>query len=168
MKKALLPITILLLAACTKHDETVNTLNASDMRFVTEASLANGASIAAAQMVAAKTTNPAIASFSQATITLRTEAQEALSSVADELGMTIRDSIDGAGTALLARLQTLEGHRLDTAYLNAEVRAAQTALSLYQAEFNDAGHMSVKGYTNRYLTALTNHLLKADSLRRHL
>ncbi|HEU4471833.1 MAG TPA: DUF4142 domain-containing protein [Flavisolibacter sp.] len=158
----------LLLTACKKHDETINQLTATDLNFMMQASMENQSRIMLGSLAAARSTRPEVSGFAQQTVLAKQQEQQALLLLADELGMTLRDTVDTDSRMLRQRLSALQGYAFDTAYMKSQLRAAQKTMSLFQQEFNEGKHLSVRSYVNRYLEDVTNQYYKADSVFRLL
>jgi putative membrane protein len=155
----------LLLTACKKDDETNMNASAQDQSFVTSAYMSNSAEVRLGQLAVSKSLNAGVKTFAQLMVSEHGQAQTELSSIANSINVTVKDSVDAQHQLLLARLDTLHGLSFDTAYINSQVRDHQSAVTLFQSEVSTGTNQAVKDYASKYLPHIQMHFNMADSLR---
>jgi putative membrane protein len=156
-----------ILTGCDKDDDNNddNGINDQDRNFVTMASMSNYAEIQAGQVASTKAQNEGIAEFGEMMVTDHTGAGTQLKSIAEQIGLPAKDSLDAAHVRLMDTLAMLSGSEFDSVYINSQIRDHQMAISLFQDQADNGENADLRSFASDLLPHLEMHLQHADSLR---
>ena len=154
--------------ACDKDDDDDNandtTFNETDSLFVRMAAMSNFAEIATGQMAAINAEDSTVANYAEMMVTEHTTASQQLKTIANDLGLTAKDSLDAPHVMLMDSLTTLDGLAFDSAYVNSQVRDHQLAITLFQNEATNGENARLKTFATDMLPHLNGHLQAAEDL----
>jgi Predicted outer membrane protein len=153
---------------CDKDDDDNNNnnngVNNTDREFTVMASMSNYAEIQAGQLADNKAQNEGIDDFGEMMVEDHTNAGNQLKSIASELSLQVKDSLDAEHVLLMDTLQTVTGRAFDSVYIHSQVRDHHKAIALFQNEAQNGQNMKLKKFANDLLPKLQMHLHHADSL----
>jgi putative membrane protein len=138
---------------------------AKDSNFVMQAAAAGMKEVAAGNLATQKASNDEVKSFAQQMVTDHTKANDELKSLATTKGMT--PPAEGADQHRdgLDRLQKLNGAEFDKAYMDAQVKDHEKAVSLFEKESKNGKDPELQAFAQKTLPTLQDHLQKAKELR---
>lgn len=162
MKSRTLLVTISIFSIITffscKKDEGSNTLvNIRDSVFVSLASQANFAEIAAGQIAADSATDSTVADFGAMMVADHTAAQQQLQSIASQLGISIPTSVSGDQQRFIDSLFTLKGRTFDSVYIHRQVLDHQRTITFFKEESAHGLQKDIKAWMYQTLPAITVH-----------
>ncbi|WP_207513926.1 DUF4142 domain-containing protein [Longitalea luteola] len=157
-------LVLVFFAACDKDDDKDNNLSKIDRNFITQASYANNAEIAAGAVAAAKGSDSAVRSYGAHMVTEHTTAQDELRNLASKWGIETPLTPDSMHIALVQRISTLQGLAFDTAYMKSQVMDHIVAIELFQQEATNGENRKLRAYANKYLPHVRMHKVRADSI----
>ena len=167
----ILAVSAAVLAGCDKDDDDDGDgtgTNETDVQFVTMASMSNYAEIKAGQVAANKAQNQGVKQFGQMMVTDHTTASTQLKTLATQLGLQAKDSLDEAHVRLMDSLNTLSGIAFDSVYISSQVVDHQKAIALFQNQAENGRNSELKKFAGDLLPHLEIHLHHADSLKMSL
>jgi len=152
--------------ACNKDDDDDNTMNQTDLNFMTMASYSNHNEIAAGRIADSSAVDSAVDMFGRMMVMDHTTAETELTSLAQQMGTSIPQMPDSAHIAMGQMLRSLAGTTtFDQTYISSQVTDHQATISLFQNEINNGINQSVKAYAQKYLPKIQMHKQMADSIR---
>lgn len=171
MKRALLPIAVCAALAAapalagqaapspatTQLAAAMATLSKSDQTFVHQAAIAGMAEVAEAQLALSKAQRDDVKQFAQRMIDDHTKANDQLKQLAAAKQITLPTALDAKHKAEQARLEKLSGAAFDRAYIEAQVKAHQQAVSLFKTEAEKGGDAELKQFATQTLPILQQH-----------
>ena len=138
-------------------------LSALDKKFVEKAASGGLAEVQAAQMAQEKGKEQKVKDFAQQMITDHTAANQKLTSLAQQKGVTVPSEIEFKDQQELDKLGKLDGKKFDRAYLKAEVRDHQEMLALLQKEAKSGKDPDLKSFAQDTIPTVQKHLDMAQS-----
>jgi putative membrane protein len=171
MKRALLPISVCAAlaaapvlagqatpnAAHTQLAAAMATLSKSDQTFVHQAAIAGMAEVAEAQLAVSKAQRDDVKQFAQRMIDDHTKANDQLKQLAAAKQVSLPTALDAKHKSEQARLEKLSGAAFDRAYIEAQVKAHQQAVSLFKTEAEKGGDPELKQFAAQTLPILQQH-----------
>jgi putative membrane protein len=157
--------------ACDKDDDdpvVTEELNQADLTFLNNATQGNLAEIMTGQLAATQGTTDSVRSLGQELVTDHQAAQDDLDSIASSENVNLADTVDANGQAMYDVLAGLSGAAFDSAFINMQLTAHNTAISMYQTYSGSGTFTSLKNYANTYLPKLQAHAEYLDSLHAQL
>ena len=157
--------------ACDKDDDdpvVTEELNQSDLTFLNNATQGNLAEIMTGQLAASQGATDSVKMFGQMLVTTHQNAQNELDSIASGENVNLPDSADVYGQAMYDALAGLTGAAFDSAFINMQLFAHDTAISVYQAYSNTGAFGTLKNYANKYIPILQTDATYLDSLHTQL
>jgi len=158
---ALLSTTIF--TACNKDDDN-ESMNQTDMNFMTMASYGNHNEIAAGKIADSNASNAAVRSFGMMMVTDHSMAETELTNLAAQYNMAIPQMPDSAHRAMGMMLRSMSGMMFDSTYMTKQVMDHQMTIQLFQNEIANGSDQSVKAYAQKYLPKIQMHHHMADSI----
>jgi putative membrane protein len=138
-------------------------LSAADKKFVEKAASGGLAEVQAAQLAQQKGKDQKVKDFAQQMITDHTAANDKLTSLAQQKGVTVPSELEAKDQKEVDRLGQLDGKKFDRAYLKAEVRDHQEMLSLLQKEAKSGKDPDLKSFAQDTIPTVQKHLDMAQS-----
>lgn len=135
-----------------------------DKEFVRMASEANLTEIAVSQLALQRTQYPAICIFADSMEQAFELAQRDLQCIAQQEGITIKDTPDIQFQRWNYGIAVLSGRRFDSAYENMQLLDQQIVIRWLEAEARSGRDTVCRRYAARYLPKLRHYLLMARDL----
>lgn len=165
MKKLtiMLAIAAIIFTSCSKDKEKTN-VDINDTDFAKKAWVANKAEIELGQLAITKATDTSIRNFAQSIVAEQNDAKSQLQGIAQQLNITLPDSLDADNVGVRAQMIDLNGRPSDSVYIVNRVIQLQRTVTLYQAQLNAGVNESLRLYALTELPKLQAHLQAADSI----
>jgi putative membrane protein len=144
---------------------TVNSNLAGDTDFINTAGQANLAEILAGRVAAKKAGREAIRDFAQSMVADHLQAQDDLTRIAQQEGVSIPRRPDTEHQRTNAQLDSLSGRKFDSAYMNYQLMDHEVAIQLFETETREGKDSLCRAYAARYLPKLRHHYEMAKPLR---
>jgi len=138
-------------------------LSSSDKSFAIEAAHGGLAEVQLGQLAAQKATSPQVKAFAQRMVTDHTQANQDLMQVAKSANIDLPTQVDAKQEKEMDRLRALSGTAFDTAYMQHMVQDHKKDVSDFQKEAKSGGDSSLKGFAQKYLPTLQEHLQMAET-----
>jgi putative membrane protein len=140
-------------------------LSAGDKRFVEKAASGGLAEVQAAQLAQQKAQDQKVKDFAQQMITDHTAANQQLTTLAQQKGLTVATALDDKDQSGIDRLQNLDGKKFDRAYMKAQLHDHQEMLKLLQKEAKNSKDTDLKSFAEQTIPTIQKHLdmIKADT-----
>ncbi len=140
-------------------------LSAGDKRFVEKAASGGLAEVQAAQLAQQKAQDQKVKDFAQQMITDHTAANQQLTTLAQQKGLTVATALDDKDQSGIDRLQKLDGKKFDRAYMKAQLHDHQEMLKLLQKEAKNSKDTDLKSFSEQTIPTVQKHLdmIKADT-----
>jgi putative membrane protein len=129
----------------------------SDREFLIEAAKTGLAGAEASQLVAERSTDPAVRSFAERLLTDLAEKNDELAHLAALRGLTLPAAPGADKGALVARLRGLGGAALDRTFLEELVSSHAAAIDLYEREAKVSEDPDLKAFAAKTLPLLREH-----------
>jgi putative membrane protein len=139
-------------------------LSAADSAFLTQAAQADQAEIQEAQLADDRAPRPTVRQLARQMLTDHTRNSQALTTLAQNKGVTVPTAPDPQQTAQLHELEPLRGRAFDRAYIADQVSDHEQAIALYQQEADQGSDPEVKAFAEQTLPILRQHLSMAEAL----
>ena len=140
------------------------TLSPADQEFARKAASGGMAEIQAAQLAQQKAASPQIKQFASRMITDHTKANEDLKQIALQANLTLPSQPEQKEMAAQQKLRGLSGASFDQAYAQEELRDHQEDVALFQKEALSGQEPALRGFAQKTLPVLQEHLQMAQSL----
>lgn len=140
-------------------------LSKTDQNFVMKAASGGMAEVQAAQLAQQKSQNPKVKDFASTMITDHTQANQQLTSLAEQKGVTVPTTLDSKDQKQLDKLSKLNGSAFDKAYIKGQIKDHETMIKLFQKEAKSGKDADLKSFADQTVPVLQKHLdmAKADS-----
>lgn len=135
-----------------------------DHEFLTRAAASNLAEIEAGRLAAEKAENADVKQFGKHMVEDHTQAQQKLQELAQMEKVSLPQEPDAKHREQMDRLQGLSGAEFDKAFMGLMVEDHKKAVSLFETASQQAKDEQVKGYAEKTLPVLKEHLEKARDL----
>jgi putative membrane protein len=146
-------------SAAPSHDTK---LSPADQQFVLEASKSDATEIAASKIALKNSHDPHVKQFAQQMIKDHTKLSRGMAALVSKKGFTSTPSAD---SALVGKLQTLNGTAFDQAYVEqVGVEAHQRAVDLFQQQSESGTDSQLKAAAKQALPIIRHHLEMAQQL----
>jgi putative membrane protein len=132
-------------------------LSSSDKTFATEAAQGGLAEVELGQLAIEKATAPWVKQFAQRMVTDRTQVNQDLMQVAESQNLHLPTQVDAKQKP--SRLGGMSG----TAFMQHMAQDHQKDISDFQKPAQSGGDPALKGFAQKYLPTLQQHLLMAQS-----
>jgi putative membrane protein len=139
-------------------------LSSADRSFVDEAAAGGLAEVQDAQLAQQKSISSDVKQFASLMITDHTQANTELKQIAQGKGITPRNALTRAQQRAEEDLKKLSGGPFDRQYMKQQVEDHQKTVALFQTEANSGQDAQLKGFAQKYLPKLQQHLQMAQSL----
>ena len=140
-------------------------LSAGDRRFVEKAASGGMAEVQAAQLAEQKSQDPKVKAFAQQMITDHTAANQQLTTIAQQKGLTVPASLDAKDQKEIDKLQSLSGPKFDRIYMKGQQRDHEAMLKLLQHEASSGKDADLKSFADQTVPTVQKHieLIKTDT-----
>jgi putative membrane protein len=140
-------------------------LSHMDKSFITKASEANLAEVAAGQIAITNSSDPKVKTFAQQMIDDHSKAGSELNGIAQGKGVTPPVQPDMSQRHLAAKLQKLQGPDFDKKYVkDAGVSAHKDAVKLFTAEASKGKDPDLKAFASKTLPTIQHHYQMAQDM----
>jgi putative membrane protein len=156
--------TALATVGCDNKDDNTPEGN-PDETFAANAAIASRAEIELGILAREHGDNHTIRDFGSMMETEHTVALSDLQSIADQKNIALPTSLDSKNQQLKQRLMLLSGIAFDTAYINSQIKAHQTAIDQFNTESAEGQDSEFVAYATNNLPHLIDHLTKAQQVR---
>jgi len=158
MKLALLAGSICISSAVLAGPST------TDVDFVTKATQAGMAEVAAGKVAEANAQNASVKAFGKRMIADHSKAGDELKKVAEKSGITAPTSPSSEQQQTGKRLEGLKGAEFDKAYADQMVKDHEDAVTLFMNEESSGSNADLKSFAKKTLPTLQEHLKMAKAL----
>jgi putative membrane protein len=139
-------------------------LSSGDQKFVKEAYESNLAEVELSKLATERGSNDTVKQFGQRMITDHTKANEELTKIAQEKGVSTPEGLDSKHKKLRDRLAKLSSSDFDRAYADEMVKEHRKAVKEFQREADKAKDPDVKSWASKTLPTLQDHLKQAQAM----
>jgi putative membrane protein len=138
-------------------------LSSGDRTFATEAAQGGLAEVELGQLALQKATTPQVKQFAQHMVTDHTKANQDLMQVAKSQNLDLPTQVDAKQKSEMDRLRGMSGSDFDTAYMQHMLQDHQKDVSDFQKQAQSGSDPALKGFAQKYLPTLQQHLQMAQS-----
>jgi len=144
---------------------TAAKVSAADRTFVEKAASGGMAEVQAAQLAQQKSQDPKVKDFAQQMITDHTAANQQLTTIAQQKGLTIPASLDAKDQKEIDKLQSLSGTKFDRVYMKSQARDHEAMLKLLQREASSGKDPDLKSFADQTAPTVQKHIdmIKTDT-----
>ena len=140
-----------------------STLSAADTKFVHTIASAGMAEVQEGQLAQQKSDSTKVKDFAQRMVTDHTANNQQLTTLAQQKGVTLSDTLAAKDQRQLDRLKKLSVDKFDRAYMKDQVRDHEQVLALLQKEAQDGQDADVKAFAQQTIPVIQQHLDMAKS-----
>ena len=115
------------------------------------------------QLAAQKATSPQVKAFAERMVTDHSQANQDLMQVAKSLNIDLPTQMDAKQKSEMERLRDMSGGAFDTAYMQRMVQDHKKDVSEFQKQAKSGTDPSLKGFAQKYLPTLQEHLQMAQT-----
>lgn len=151
-------------AADQSATENRGQLSNSDYKFAVEATHGGMSEVNLAQIAIQKATDPGVRQFAQRMLADHTKANQQLSQILSQKGVTIPTETSSAEQREADRLQKLSGMDFDRAYMDHMLRDHKKDVKEFQKASESAKDTDIKAFAANTLPTLQDHLRMAEDL----
>jgi putative membrane protein len=152
--------------ACAPAAAQSSALSNADKTFMRLAAEDNMTEAHLGEMAASQAANSDLKTFAHTLVQDHTKAYEELSALSGKTGEDIPKGIDVRKDAAIQQLGRLKGASFDRRFLQNEIRDHEKAISAFKREAEHGQNSDVKGYAQKVLPTLEEHLHKAQEIAR--
>jgi putative membrane protein len=138
-------------------------LSSSDKTFATEAAQGGLAEVELGQLAVQKATSPQVKQFGQRMVTDHSRANQDLMQLAKSQNLDLPTQVDAKQKSEMDRLRGMSGTAFDAAYMQHMVQDHQKDVSDFQKQAQGGSDPALKGFAQKYLPTLQQHLQMAQS-----
>jgi putative membrane protein len=138
-------------------------LSAADKSFVEKAASGGMAEVQAAQLAQQKGDDQKVKDFAQTMITDHTAANQQLTTLAQQKGVTISTTLSSKDQSELDKLGKLDGKKFDRTYMKAETKDHKEMLALLEKEAKHGKDADLKSFAEQTIPTIKKHLEMAES-----
>jgi putative membrane protein len=159
-------------AASPQHSDTTTAprapqLSDQDRHFLEEATAGGQAEVTLGRLAAQKAKDPAVKDFGQKMVQDHTKANQQLSGVLSQAGITPPPANDQMLRADQAKLEKLKGAAFDRAYMRMMLKDHRHDVQLFQQE-EASENPALKRFASDTLPILRNHLNMAEAIEKNM
>jgi putative membrane protein len=140
------------------------TLSSADKTFATEASQGGLAEVELGQLALQKASSPQVKQFAQRMVTDHTQAIQDLMQVAKSQKLDLPTQVDAKQRSEMDRLRSMSGPAFDAAYMQHMLQDHRKDVAEFQKQAQSGSDPALKGFAQKYLPALQQHLQMARSI----
>ena len=126
--------------------------------FVNQAASGGLFEVQSSELALQKSQDANVQEFAKQMITDHTANNQELIATAQVEGLTVPTQISSPQAELMQSIQGAEGDAFDTAYVQAQTTAHETAVTLYQTYAQGGDNQALVAYAQKSLPALQQHL----------
>ncbi|PAU97215.1 DUF4142 domain-containing protein [Paracoccus salipaludis] len=126
--------------------------------FVNQAASGGLFEVQSSELALQKSQDANVQEFAKQMITDHTANNQELIATAQAEGLTVPTQISSPQAELMQTIQGAEGDAFDTAYVQAQTTAHETAVTLYQTYAQGGDNQALVAYAQKSLPALQQHL----------
>lgn len=126
--------------------------------FVNQAASGGLFEVQSSELALQKSQDANVQEFAKQMITDHTANNQELMATAQAEGLTVPTQISSPQAELMQTIQGAEGDAFDTAYVQAQTTAHETAVTLYQTYAQGGDNQALVAYAQKSLPALQQHL----------
>lgn len=138
--------------------------NNQDRLFAQLAAAGGLAEVDFGKLAGAKATNAEVKEFAQAMLHDHSDANSKLKVLADSAKIPLPDALDADHKAIRQKLDTVEGHAFDVAYIRAQIIDHQKAAQLLAWEIGSGQDAQLQQYAAATLPVVMTHLRMAQNI----
>jgi putative membrane protein len=138
-------------------------LSSSDRTFATEAAQGGLAEVELGQLALQRGTSPQVKQFAQRMVTDHTQANQDLMQAAKSENLDLPTQVDAQQKSEMDRLRGMSGSAFDTAYMQHMLQDHRKDIAEFQKEAQSGRDPALKGFAQKYLPTLQQHLQLAQS-----
>jgi putative membrane protein len=151
-------------ARAADSDANRGQLSNGDYKFAIAATRANTSEVDLGQLAAQKATDPAVRQFAQRMVQDHQKANQQLSQILTQKGVTVPTETSSSEQREVDRLQKLEGAAFDKAYIDHMIRDHKKDVKEFEKASQNAQDPDLKSFAANTLPVLQDHLRMAQDL----
>ncbi|BAI76667.1 outer membrane protein (plasmid) [Azospirillum sp. B510] len=136
-----------------------------DMNFARTAAISDLFEIQAGKLAQDQAKDQGVKRFGSHMVTDHTKTSDAMKTLAQQKAMTLPTTLDADHQKKLETLRGLKGERFDSAYLQGQIDAHQTAVTLFRQQAETGRDADLKRFAEQTLPTLEQHLRQVRDLR---
>jgi putative membrane protein len=140
-------------------------LSSADRKFVMEAAMGGMAEVELGRLASQRGSSDAVKQFGQRMVDDHSRANSELMQLASGKGITLPTGLDAKHQALMTKMSALSGAAFDRAYAKDMVKDHTKDVALFQKEGSRGADADLKGFAQKTLPTLQEHLSMARSLQ---
>lgn len=139
-------------------------LSPSDRSFATKAAAGGMAEVTLGQLAEQKAMSPQIKQFGERMVSDHSQANQALQQIARQENLTLPTELDSKDRATEQRLRGMSGSAFDAAYSQDMVADHKQDIADFRKEAQSGEDPALKGFAQKYLPVLEQHLQMAEAV----
>ena len=147
--------------AAVQFAQTANRMM-SDNSFVTKAAQGGMAEVQLGKLAQSHAASDKVKTFGQRMVDDHTKANDELSKIAGQKGVTLPTSLNAKDQATMDRLSKLNGAAFDRAYMQDMVKDHREDIAEFKKEANSGQDPDFKAFASKTLPTLQEHLSMAE------
>jgi putative membrane protein len=152
----------------TTTTATVNNVNDSDKKFMTEAASGGMMEVEAGQLAAQSASSDRVKAFGNMMVQDHTNANNELKALASQKNVMLPDSMMAEHRDHITMLKKKTGKEFDKAYMSMMVTDHNEDVNKFQVNANNAADADLKGFASKTLPVLRKHLDSAKAINSNL
>lgn len=136
-----------------------------DMTFANKAAMSDMFEIQAGKLAQDQAKDKDVKQFGSHMVSDHTKTSDAMKEMAQKKSMTLPTKLDSEHQQKLDKLRGVKGEQFDSAYMQGQVDAHQTAVSLFRTEAQNGKDADLKRFAEQTLPTLEQHLRMARDQR---
>lgn len=140
-------------------------LSQQDMTFAEKAAMSDMFEIQAGKLAQDHAKDNGVKQFGNHMVTDHTKTSEAMKAMAQQKSMTLPTKLDSEHQQKLDKLRGQQGDQFDSAYLQGQIDAHQTAVTLFRTQAEKGQDADLKRFAEQTLPTLEQHLRQVRDLR---
>ncbi|CAO3440176.1 DUF4142 domain-containing protein [Azospirillum endophyticum] len=136
-----------------------------DMTFAQKAAISDMFEIQAGKLAQDQAREQGVKQFGSQMVSDHTKTSEAMKAMAQQKSMTLPTKLDSEHQQKLDKLRGLKGDQFDSAYLQGQTDAHQTAVTLFRQQAENGKDADLKRFAEQTLPTLEQHLRHVRDLR---
>jgi putative membrane protein len=152
----------------TTTTATVNNVNDSDKKFMTEAASGGMMELEAGQLAAQSASSDRVKAFGNMMVQDHTNANNELKALASQKNVMLPDSMMAEHRDHITMLKKKTGKEFDKAYMSMMVTDHNEDVNKFQVNANNAADADLKGFASKTLPVLRKHLDSAKAINSSL
>jgi putative membrane protein len=148
--------------AASMGEPTTKALSADDRKFVTQAAQGGMFEVRSSRLALEKNTSAPTRDFAQMMLDDHGKANRDLERLVSKKGGTLADELDAEHQARIDELSRLEGREFERKYHDAQVKAHDQAIRLFERCSRECDDQDLRAFANRLLPKLRDHRKHLD------